>query len=36
MISAHKIDKYGAMQRQDLNNGGAKCEEKRLNDWMGW
>ena len=24
MISAHKTDKYGAMRRQDLTDGGAK------------
>ena len=36
MISAHKSDKYGATGRQDLNNGSAKSEEKRLSDWMAW
>ena len=36
MISAHKTYKYGATRRQDLNNGGAKSEEKRPSDWMEW
>ena len=34
MISAHKTDKYGAMRRQDLNNGGAS--KKRKDPVIGW